>query len=104
MKRIFLAVVLCLLVAGPALADESTNVPMQFRLTSYIADAPPSGVTPLWHWTVGYNGKTYTMQIVKTELLSDSVMPQDVDEWVMPYKPNFTLAGDDQAIKAFTSA
>jgi len=102
MKRVLFATLLCLVLAAPALADEGTNAPVQFRFTTYIGD-PPKGVNPLWKWTVGHKDKTYTMNVVKTELLSQSVMPQDVDEWVMPYKPNFNIVGDDKAINAFTS-
>jgi hypothetical protein len=102
MKRIAFALLFCLVAAGIAFADENTNVPAQFTFTTYIGD-PPAGVKPLWKWTVGYKEKTYTMNVVKTQLLSESVMPQDIDEWVLPYKPNFNLQGDDKAISAFTS-
>lgn len=102
MKRVLFAILLGLVLAGPAIADEATNLPIQFTFTGYIGDAP-SGVTPLWKWSVGYKEKTYQMNLVKVELLSDSVMPQDIDEWVTPFKPSFNLAGDDKAIAAFTS-
>ena len=102
MKRVLFAILLGLVLAGPAIADEATNLPIQFTFTGYIGDVP-SGVTALWKWTVGYKGKTYPLNVVKAEVLSDSVMPQDIDEWVTPFKPSFNLAGDDKAITAFTS-
>ena len=103
MKRVLFAILLGLVLAGPAIADEATNLPIQFTFTGYIGD-PPAGVTPLWKWSAGYKGKTYALNVVKTELLSDSVMPQDIDEWVTPYKPSFNLAGDDKALTAFTTS
>ena len=58
----------------------------------------------MWNWTGSYNGKTYMMRIVKTQLLSNSVLPQDVDAKVQPHNPNFILSGDDKALKALADA
>ncbi len=103
MKKILFATMLCLLAAGPALAQGSPEGPFQVRVEGYIG-AAPEGVKPEYTWTVGHKGTTYDLQVVKHTSMSATVSTMDLNDEVSPYKPNFHLAGDDKAVEAFTSA
>ena len=104
MKKILLATCLCLLAATSAFGQADVNIgPFQVRITGYIGD-PPSGVKPGYTWTVGRDGKTYNLQVVKHESLSTTVSTMDINNRLYMLKPMFNLEGDDKAIKAFTGA
>lgn len=103
-KKILFAALLSLLVATPVFAQaDSPSGPFQVRLEAYVGEAPKDA-KPLYKWTVGYEGKTYDLQVMKHDSLSGTVSTQDINDRVYMYQPNFTLAGDDKAIAAFTGA
>lgn len=103
-KKILVGALFSLLAVGSAFAQaDSPSGPFQVRLEAYIG-AAPKDVKPLYTWTVGYQGKTYDLQIMKHDSLSQTVSTQDINDRIYMYKPMLTLDGDDKAIAAFTSA
>jgi hypothetical protein len=102
MRKSLLVTLLCLLVTAPAFAQPNGG-PFTVRILGYVGD-PPAGVKPSYTWTMGYNDKIYKLQVVKHESLSATVSTMDINESVLPYQPNFQLAGADEAIAAFTGA
>ncbi len=96
------ALLLGLLVpAARALAQRFTASPITLRLEGFVG-ALPTGQVPLATWVVRVQGKEYTLQVMRLEVLRGNTAYFNVIAALEPYTYAFTVYGHDEALRTLT--
>jgi hypothetical protein len=98
-----LVVLLVLVSVEVAGARRGRVVPIHVKMVAYIGEAV-AGTRPEFIWPAMYQGKTYTLNVVKIVVLGGGVTPLDINAAVAPYRVKFQLAGERTALQRLVAA
>jgi hypothetical protein len=79
------------------------STPISLRVEGFVG-ATPDGTVPQATWVVRVQGKEYTLQVMRLEVLAGNTSYFDIIAALEPYTYAFTVYGDDQAVQTLTQA
>jgi hypothetical protein len=105
MRRSTVLLIALALVAHGARAQprRSLSGPFLVRIEGVLGAKPP-GPLPLASWQVARGRELYDLHVSKLQVLSGNIAYFNIVSRLDPYRPAFSIAGDDKAIQAFVSA
>ena len=89
--------------ASYAHAQRFSSMPITLRIEGFVRPKP-DGVVPQATWVVHVQGKEYTLQVMRLEVLRGNTAYFNVIAALEPYTYAFTVYGPDDALRTFTQA